>query len=164
MKLLSVFGIAICFSSAVLASEASPERQADVARRGAEVMPFALSQTTHIFERTEYGGVQKVVVKTGAEPDQVMLIRNHLKDISNQFSSGDFSGPVAIHGVDMPGLEALRNAKPGEISVKYEDIQDGAQLQFITSKTELIHSIHTWIGAQLSDHGNDAVEGHSGHH
>ncbi|GAB3471827.1 hypothetical protein GCM10027398_23200 [Azotobacter salinestris] len=164
LKLLSVLGIAACLAGNAFASSASPERQADVAQRGAQVMPFALSQTTHIFERTADGGIQKVVLKDGADSAQLALIRQHLKEIGDQFANRDFSGPETIHGRDMPGLEALRNAEPGEMSVRYTDIQGGAQLQFAAARPELVHAIHSWIGAQLSDHGKDAVEGHSAHH
>jgi hypothetical protein len=164
LRLLSVLGIAVCLSGQAFASQASPERQAEVARRGTQVMPFALSQTTHVFERTPDGGVQKVVLKDGADPAQLRLVRQHLQDIGDQFAKGDFSGPETIHGHDMPGLEALRQAKPGEMSVKYADIQNGAQLQFIARRPELIHALHSWIGAQLGDHGKDAVEGHSADH
>lgn len=164
MKLLSVVGIAVCLSGHAVASQASHERQADVARRGAQVMPFALSQTTHVFERTADGGIQQVVLREGADPAQLALIRQHLQEIGDQFAQQDFSGPETIHGHDMPGLEALRQAAPGEMSVKYTDIQGGAQLQFAAARPELVHAIHSWIGAQLSDHGKDAVEGHSAHH
>lgn len=167
LRLLSVLGIAACLSGLAFASPASPERQAEVARRGSQVMPFALSQTTHVFARTPDGGVQKVVLRDGADPAQLMLVRQHLQEIGEQFARGDFSGPETIHGHDMPGLEALRQARqarPGEMSVKYAEIQNGAQLQFIASRPELIHALHAWIGAQLGDHGKDAVEGHSAHH
>ncbi|MFC0708746.1 aspartate carbamoyltransferase [Azorhizophilus paspali] len=162
-KFLSVLGLAVCLAGNAFASQASSERQAEVARRGAQVMPFALAQTTHIFERTSDGGIQKVVLKDGADPAQLTLIRRHLQEVGEQFARRDFSAPETIHGHDMPGLEALRNAAPGEMSVRYADIQDGAQLRFTAGRPELIHAIHAWIGAQLGDHGEDAVEGHSAH-
>ena len=36
-------------------------RQGKIAEKGAEVMPFDLEKTSHSFEKTETGGVQKVV-------------------------------------------------------------------------------------------------------
>ena len=39
----------------------SEQRQIDVARQGAAVMPFDLDRTTHSFEKLEEGGLQTVV-------------------------------------------------------------------------------------------------------
>lgn len=154
----------VCFAVPAFSGEATPERQASVAQRGAEVMPFSLNQTLHVFERTDHGGIQKVVAKQGASPEQVALIRKHLEEIQREFSAGDFSGPSLIHGDDMPGLKEIKEAKAGEIVIKYEDIKDGAQLQFSTDNPDLVHAIHSWIGAQLNDHGHHAMEAHSSHH
>src|SRR6184192_3086370 len=79
-------------SSAVAAETA---RQAGVSARGAQVMPFELSATTHVFTKTAVGALQKVVVKDPRDAAQVQLIRRHLSDIARR---GDFSGPTEIHG------------------------------------------------------------------
>ena len=42
-------------------------RQADVAGRGADVMPFDLKATTHVFTKTAHGGVQRVVAKSATD-------------------------------------------------------------------------------------------------
>src|SRR6476661_8385628 len=50
-----------------LGSHASDSaRQAEVARRGADVMPFDLKATTHVFTKTADGGVQRVVAQSAA--------------------------------------------------------------------------------------------------
>ena len=57
------------------------QRQADVARRGEQVMPFNLAATTHVFSKTDQGGVQQVVVKDASDAEQVaqrMLDSLHL--------------------------------------------------------------------------------------
>ncbi|KKU61279.1 MAG: Cytochrome c family protein [Candidatus Beckwithbacteria bacterium GW2011_GWB1_47_15] len=41
-------------------------RQAEIRATGARVMPFDLSKTTYIFDRTDTGGVQQVKVKKHA--------------------------------------------------------------------------------------------------
>jgi hypothetical protein len=143
---------------------ADPERQAEVSARGAEVMPFKLSATTHVFTKTPGGALQTVVVKDPNDAEQIQLIRRHLSDIADRFSRGDFSGPTEVHGVQMPGLADLEKAKPGEISVHYEDLVNGGQIEYSTHKADLIVALHKWIDAQLSDHGPDAHEGHAQHH
>jgi len=141
-----------------------PQRQSEVAQRSAEVMPFSLGAATHIFSKTSDGGTQRVVAKNPSDKTQVRLIREHLRSIGEQFRNGDFSAPSQIHGDDMPGLAQLKAAKPGQISIDYKDVRAGGQLTFRTHDATLIVALHEWFGAQLSDHGPDAIEGHQHHH
>ena len=139
---------------------ADAQRIDDVARRGAEVMPFDLKATTHIFTRTPDGGVQSVVAKDPQDAGQVRLIRSHLKDIRAQFLAGDFAAPSHIHGPEMPGLRELEAAAPGQIAIAYAELPDGAQLTYSTKSPALVAALHAWFDAQLSDHGADAMAGH----
>ena len=75
------------YKPAILAAQT---RQEEVARRGAKVMPFDLEQTTHVFQKLDDGGLQKVVVKDPSNKDQVALIQSHLKEESEKFRKGDF--------------------------------------------------------------------------
>ncbi|SDO47575.1 hypothetical protein SAMN04489798_3049 [Pseudomonas arsenicoxydans] len=140
---------------------ADAQREAEVSQRGEEVMPFSLAATTHIFTKNAEGGMQQVVVKKSTDADQVKLVREHLQEIRKQFLNGDFSGPSRIHGDDMPGLADLKTAKPGQISIVYQDVEGGAELIYNTSDASLVTALHKWFDAQLSDHGKDAMEGHS---
>ncbi len=143
---------------------ADAQRQADVARLGADVMPFSLKATTHIFTKTPDGGTQRVVAKDPEDAAQVKLVRAHLQDIRAQFLKGDFSGPSHIHGQDMPGLATLQAAKPGQIAISYQDVAGGAELHYQSGNPDLVKALHTWFDAQLSDHGADAMAGHHHHH
>ena len=138
-------------------------RQAEVAQRGAEVMPFSLKATTHIFTKSDDGGSQQVIAKNPADSVQIRLIRAHLRRIQTQFQRGDFSGPARIHGTDMPGLAQLRAAKSGQILITYEDIKGGGKLTYRSDDTKLVSSLHAWFDAQISDHGADATDGHMHH-
>jgi len=135
----------------------------EVAQRGSHVMPFNLEQTTHIFSKTDQGGVQQVIVKDKANSEQIKLIREHLSKISHEFMQGDFSNPAKIHGDTMPGLAELRKAKQGDIKIDYKELADGAQITYSTSQPTLIEAIHQWFDAQLSDHARHAMPGHAGH-
>jgi hypothetical protein len=134
-------------------------RQNEVAQHGAEVMPFRLAATTHIFTKTADGGIQQVVTKHH-DPKQAALIRGHLVVIARQFSAGDFDAPEQIHGNDMPGLAALRTAKPGELTIDYHDLPDGGEIVYHADEPRLVTALHEWFDAQLSDHGHDAMAGH----
>jgi hypothetical protein len=147
--------------SAHMAMMADAQRQSEVANRGKDVMPFTLAATTHIFTKNAQGGIQRVVAKKSSDNAQVKLVRKHLREIREQFLRGDFSGPSHIHGQDMPGLAALRAAKPGQIDIAYKDVKGGAELRYKTTDATLVAALHQWFGAQLSDHDKDAMEGHT---
>ncbi|MDB5955475.1 aspartate carbamoyltransferase [Ramlibacter sp.] len=135
-------------------------RQAEVSKRGADVMPFSLKATTHVFTKTKAGGTQRVVAKVASDAAQVRMVREHLHNIRAEFLRGDFSGPSHIHGNEMPGLADLKASKPGEISIGYQEVAGGAELTFRTPDPKLVSALHRWFDAQLTDHGSDAMAGH----
>lgn len=156
--------LAAIFAATSIAYAADVQRQAEVAQRGAQVMPFDLSATKHVFTKTADGGVQRVIAKDPADAAQVRLIRAHLKELQAQFRHGDFSDPAKIHGRDMPGLAQLAAAKPGEMMITYKEVAHGAELTYRSRNPQLVAAIGAWFDAQLSDHGADAMEGHMHHH
>jgi len=160
---LSMLGVLLTASPLLAVEEASKARRDEIARRGAEVMPFSLEQTTHIFTKTEKGGLQQVIIKEIPNTEQVKLIQVHLSKISREFAQGDFSDPAKIHGEDMPGLAELRKAKPGEIKIEYKELRNGAQINYATDDPALIEAVHQWFDAQLSDHARHAIPGHTNH-
>jgi hypothetical protein len=155
-------GLLAC--TALAAPAADGARQAEVAWRGADVMPFSLAATTHVFTRTDDGGTQRVVARDSADAAQVRLVRQHLRQLETQFRKRDFSGPAHIHGNDMPGLARLRMARPGEVAIAYSEVAGGAVLSYRSTNPELVAALHQWFDAQLSDHGADAMAGHDPHH
>ncbi|MYM96416.1 aspartate carbamoyltransferase [Duganella vulcania] len=163
-KITIALAVAIASTFPQLAIAADAQRQAEVAERGKEVMPFSLAATTHIFTKTAEGGIQRVVAKNIADADQTKLVRVHLHEIKQQFLQGDFSGPSHIHGKTMPGLEELRSTKQAQIAIDYRDVDGGAELNYRTSNPVMVAALHKWFDAQLSDHGTDAMEGHQHHH
>lgn len=146
-------------SALTLAHAGDPARPAEVARRGADVMPFGLAATRHIFTKTAEGGVQRVVARKAGDRAQVRLVRQHLQDIEAQFRRGDFSGPSRIHGAAMPGLARLRAAPAGAVAISYRDVPGGAELAYRSANPELVSAVHSWFDAQVSDHGRDAMAG-----
>lgn len=165
MKRLTASLFALLFMSVSIqaAEKASDKRLDEVAKRGAHVMPFSLEQTTHVFSKTEKGGVQQVIVKDSANTEQIQLIREHLSKISREFMQGDFSDPARIHGEDMPGLAELKAAKPGRIKIAYRELANGVEIDYSTDDPKLIEAIHRWFEAQLSDHARHAMPGHPHH-
>jgi hypothetical protein len=155
--------LAVLVGFPLAAAAQDAQRQSGVAKRGADVMPFSLKATTHVFTKTAEGGIQRVVAKSAADTQQIKLVRAHLRDIQAQFLKGDFSGPTHIHGTEMPGLAELKAAKPGQIAIDYKDTDAGAELSYRTTDAKLVRALHHWFDAQLSDHGADAMAGHPHH-
>ena len=96
------------------------ERQAVVAEAGAQVMPFDLDETTHIFTDTRSGGRQDVVADNPTDDFNVEQIREHLSEEFARFRIGDFSDPEAIHGPEMPGLATLK-IRFDEVDIVYSE-------------------------------------------
>ena len=141
----------------------SEERLDEVARKGSHVMPFDMEKTSHIFSKTASGGVQKVIIKGKNDLEQLLLVREHLLEISTAFNKRDFSSPAEIHGDAMPGLAELRAAQTGDLSITYKEFPDGASLTYSTENPYLVNALHQWFDAQLSDHSRHAIEGHDHH-
>lgn len=164
-RLAACFSAMLTLAGSVRAAEpASAERLDEVARRGAQVMPFSLERTLHVFSKTDAGGVQRVIAKNASDAEQIRLIRAHLSNLAQAFRRGDFSDPASIHGAAMPGLAELRAAKLGDIRIAYAELADGAEIDYSTRDPQLIAVIHRWFDAQLGDHARHAMPGHDHGH
>lgn len=130
-------------------------RQAEIAARGTQVMPFDLDQTHHVFEPMDDGGLQTVTANDPSDDEQITLIQGHLQEIAEDFQKGNFSDPAQIHGHEMPGLADLQTGAE-RIEITYSALPDGGQIRYRTEEPELINAIHHWFMAQLSDHGGHA--------
>ena len=161
-----IFSLFLGISSiapATAMEKASAARINEVAQLGKHVMPFDLNQTLHIFTKVNNGGVQQVIAKDPKNAIQIALIREHLIKIASDFKQANFSDPEKIHGKDMPGLEALRNAETGAVTIRYREISEGAEITYMTESPELVTAIHQWFDAQLRDHDRHATM-HRMHH
>jgi len=129
--------------------------QEHVHSMGHKVMPFDLTKTIHIFQMTDSGGVERVIVKDASAKDQAAMIQQHLKQEAEAFQRGDYSDPASLHGENMPGLKDL-HAGASHIKVSYSALPTGAEITFKTTDLKLLTAVHRWFGAQLSEHGADA--------
>lgn len=140
--------------------EAIAERQEAIAEAGAQVMPFDLERTTHVFEKQDEGGLQTVVSDDG-DPEQIRLIREHLAEEGERFARGDFHDPAMLHGHDMPGLHQLVMGHD-RMTVTWADVEGGAEIRYRSDDADMVEAIHAWFDAQLRDHGSHATSGHHG--
>ncbi|MGE5624946.1 MAG: aspartate carbamoyltransferase [Bacillota bacterium] len=146
----------LCFFT--LAAVAAPTaRQQEVAQKGAMVMPFNVHNSTHVFQKNQYGGIQQVVAKDPNDKDLVAAIRTHLEMEAERFGKRDYSDPMKIHGKGMPGVQYLSKVKPGQIAITYREVPAGAAVDYVGRDAATADAIHKWFDAQLSDHGEDAT-------
>ncbi len=131
------------------------DRQQAVAEAGADVMPFNLDATTHVFTDTSTGGIQDVIADDPADEANIELIRLHLADEATKFRAGDFSDPEAIHGSAMPGLATLKE-RFADISVEVVETEVGATITYGSDDAVVVDAIHDWFAAQSTDHGDHA--------
>jgi hypothetical protein len=154
--ILSRTALALITTLALAGHAAESGRQAEVARRGADVMPFSLEATTHIFSKTADGTQRR-----GEESWrwQVRLVREHLRDIETQFRKGDFRARP-IHGARCRA-GAARAAKPTNVDcIQERPRRRGAAL----NRQIPFGSLRCTPGStQVSDHGADAMAGHPHH-
>lgn len=150
------FWVSIVAMLLLLSGCAHNARHSEVAAIGAEVMPFDLERTTHIFEKIDNGGVQQVLVDAPDDIEQVALIRQHLAEEADRFAKGDFHDPIMIHGDEMPGLHDLISGAK-QIQIEYSEIENGGQILYTTDNSSLVSAIHSWFDAQLLDHGSHAA-------
>ena len=134
------------------------DRQAEVERRGESVMPFDQNKTMHEFRDTMNGGVETVTANDPRDQVQISLIRQHLMRERDLFAAGNFTDPMAIHGMNMPGIQDLqKGAASGRVSIIYAALPNGAGLTYSTNDADLINTLHTWFEAQRMDHGSHAM-------
>lgn len=146
--------LALVGAAYALGSRAGESRQEAVAERGSGVMPFDLERTTHTFTDLANGG-REMVTSDDGDAQQVALIRSHLQEETRKFAAGDFSDPAATHGDGMPGLAQLR-AGASRIGFRYEELPNGAAIDYRTTDAALVAALHEWFAAQRSDHGRHA--------
>ncbi|MEV4066384.1 hypothetical protein [Nonomuraea dietziae] len=133
-------------------------RQAEIAARSRQVMPFDLERTTHRFAKSATGGMQTVTSDDPADAEQVTLIREHLTEEAAGFGSGDYGDPASIHGGEMPGLRALEQGH-SRIDIRYAELPAGARITYATTDASLVEALHAWFDAQVTDHGQHAEHG-----
>ena len=153
-----ILPILAAFSLAHAAWAAPTARQQEVAQKGAMVMPFNGQNSKHVFQKMPDGGLQQVLANDASDKDLVVAIRGHLSMEAARFQKGDYSDPMKIHGMDMPGVQYLSSIKPGQIVIIYRDLPNGAEVHYTGKDADTIAAIHKWFDAQLSDHGGDATD------
>ncbi len=150
MRIVTSFVVAILGSSAVLASQqSSPPSTLD--ERGAHVMGFDQQKTTHHFYLYPDGGAIDVSANDPNDQADITAARSHLPHIAKMFGEGDFSAPVLVHAMNVPGTAELARLK-ARLSYRYEETARGGRVNILTADPEALAALHSFLRFQIADH------------
>jgi hypothetical protein len=138
-------------AAAQSAQKGSDEHHAAVNERGDQSMGFSHLKTSHHFRLSADGGAIEVVANDAQDAVSLAQIRQHLVQIANQFSSGNFTLPQRIHAQTPPGVPALKQLK-AQIKYRYEDIENGGRVRIISSSQQARSAIRRFLRFQIRDH------------
>lgn len=114
---------------------------------------FGMSHETtqHSFRLFADGGaIELRTLKDDAKTAEA--IQTHMREVTADFSRGDFEKPLFVHGVMPDG--AARMKELGEaISYSFEKLPDGGRIRITTKNADALKSVHEFLKFQIKDHG-----------
>jgi opacity protein-like surface antigen len=128
---------AAIFLLASAAAAAAVQQQHDSTAtndRGAHVMGFDQSKTTHHFTLTKTGGIIQVQAN---DP------------------SDDFTDPHEVHAETPPGVPTMK-ARKSTITYQYESTPTGAKVIITTADPKALNAIHDYLRYQIREHKTGA--------
>ncbi len=120
-------------------------------QRGNIAMGFDQEKISHKFIPTETGGEIIIMPTNVSDSNMLMQIREHIIDIQNDFSNGNFTKPFFIHGEQVPGTKTM-NEKKDSIEYDIKQLNNGLALSMITKDKEVIDAIRHFMEYQGSEH------------
>jgi len=131
--------------------QAQMKKQAEMKKNGNAAMGFDQDKTTHHFFLTKDGGRIQVESNSVGDTASRDEIRAHLKQISQEFSSGDFRAPLATHSETPPGVSAMQRLKE-KIGYSFAERPQGAEVRIHSADREAVIAIHDFLRYQIREH------------
>jgi len=120
-------------------------------QRGNIAMGFEQEKITHKFIPTETGGEIIIMPINASDSNTLNQIREHIIDIQNDFSKGNFTKPFFIHAEQVPGTKTM-NEKKDLIQYDIRQANNGSILSMITKDKEVTNAIRDFMEYQGSKH------------
>ena len=130
---------------------AQMQKDAELKKRGADVMGFDQDRTSHHFKLSKTGGTIEVTTKDSVDYVSREQVRMHLKIIAEQFAKGDFGKPFATHGELPPGVRAMQEGRSA-LTFTYEELAAGARVLIVASNARAIDAVHEFLRYQIREH------------
>lgn len=118
--------------------------------RGRMVMGVDQSTSTHRFDDLPDGG-RITLVRTTDDSAGAARIQQHLRAIAAAFKAGDFSSPMTVHAMDVPGTQVMAQ-KTATIVYSVRALQRGAELRIHTTDPYAIRAVHDFLAFQRAEH------------
>jgi hypothetical protein len=127
-------------------------------QRGAAVMGFDQTRTTHHFLLYEDGGAIDVSANEASDHESRDAIRQHLPHIAVMFGKGNFEAPMLVHATEVPGTAELSKRKD-RIEYRYVETASGGRIDMVTNDDTALKALHEFLRFQIRDHGTgDTME------
>jgi hypothetical protein len=120
-------------------------------QRGNLAMGFDQTKISHEFTSTKDGGQIKITALDESDNQTINQIKNHTRDIQNDFADGNFTKPFYIHAESVPGTDAMTQNKD-QIQYQIQDLKNGSMLLLITNNSSLANSINQFMTYQSTEH------------
>jgi hypothetical protein len=151
MRILTFSLLAAAAAGALLAGQTPQDPHDAMHARGAHVMGFDQDATTHHFYLYTDGGAIDVSANDQADAVNVAAIRSHLPHIAQMFGSGDFSSPMLVHAVNVPGTADLARLTD-RVRFSYVETPRGGRVEAKTSDPAALKALYAFLRFQISDH------------
>ncbi len=129
----------------------SDDAFAGVQSRGATVMGVSQVTSRHVFEDLPDGGRILYVMVDPSDTAGAAMIRQHLAHIARQFAAGDFSDPMRVHAMTVPGTEVMA-ARRERIRYAMQERPGGGEVRITTTDAEALSAVRQFLAFQRSDH------------
>ena len=119
-------------------------------QRGNIAMGFDQTKIAHEFSSNKDGGQIKITALDENDNKTINQIKNHTRDIQNDFTEGNFTKPFFIHAESVPVTDAMAQNKD-QIQYNIQDLKNGSILILITNNSGLTSSINQFMTYQSTE-------------
>ncbi|HEY7572380.1 MAG TPA: plastocyanin/azurin family copper-binding protein [Nitrososphaeraceae archaeon] len=120
-------------------------------QRGNIAMGFDQNNIRHHFIPTANGGNIVITSLNTNDTKTINQIKEHIKDIQNDFSKGNFTKPFFIHAQDVPGTKIMAEKKD-LINYSINELSNGSVLILKTMDKEALNAMHQFLTFQNAQH------------
>jgi len=131
-------------------ADGSAEHGKDVDHRH-DAFGMAHTASTHSFRLFADGGAIELRANAADDTATLTAIRNHLREIVEEFNAADFKTPAFVHGYTPAGVETMARLR-GDISYEYQQLPAGGRIRITTKSADALAAVHDFLRFQVTEH------------
>jgi hypothetical protein len=152
MRRVPVLCVLVSLATMPVPLAASQDHHGTSDQRGAMVMGFDQTRTTHHFLLFTDGGAIDVSVNDPGDIQNRDAIRSHLPHIAMMFGQGNFDAPMLVHdSTHVPGTKVMTERKEA-IRYHYVETATGGRVNIVTSDADALAAVHAFLKFQIAEH------------